>query len=168
MELLRYQNQPNDSHKFDDLIFKFQEWKKDPDPETTHIELGFSDGSMFSSSGRGGFFAGHGFLPGVGTRFEDSSIIDPGKWRIDRINCTQVEEVAIMRWCKKQLYKAYDWIGIVGQPLPGNIQLGWMWYCSEVTHRACWKYLREVDLPEMKKIRPGQVAEIYKKAGLIQ
>ena len=166
MDLMLYQNQLGDDHKVDDLIYQAQKWFKDLDPWSVHMEIGDKD-RMFSSSGRGGLFAGHGLWPGVGTRFEDRSIIDPEKWEIYPMDVTEVEEAGVFRWFETQIGKRYDWTGIIGQPLPGNIQLGWMWYCSEVGHRGVWKYCKEKPIPEMKKIRPGQVVEIYKKAGLI-
>lgn len=166
MDLMLKKNQPGDKHPHESLIQKFQEWKGDPDPQHIHMELANKD-KMFSSSGHGGIFSGHGLWPGEGTRFKNRSIIEPGKWDIYPMNITQVEEVAIMRWFKKQLGRWYDWTGIIGQPFPGNIQLGWMWYCSEITHRAVYKFCHEKPIPEMKKIRPGQVKAIYQKAGLI-
>jgi len=167
MDLMLFQNQPNDGHKFDNIIYQAQKRFGDPDPESVHVELRNTGGSMFSSSGRGGLFSGHGLWPGVGTRFEDSSIINPEKWKIYPMDVTQVEEVAIFRWCRKKLGRAYDWLGIIGQPLPGNIQFDIMWYCSEICYKACHKFLREANLPKMPKIRPGQVKAIYQKAGII-
>ena len=166
MDLMLYQNQLGDDHKFDDWIYQAQKRFKDPDPWSVHMELGDKT-KMFSSSGRGGLFAGHGLWPGVGTRFADRTIIDPEKWKIYPMNITEVEELAIWHWFLTQRLKRYDWTGIIGQPFPGNIQLFWMWYCSEVCHRAIWMFCREKPIPEMRKIRPGQVVEIYKKAGLI-
>ncbi len=166
MDLLLKQNQPGDKYYFESAIQRFQEWKGDPDPDSIHIELA-SDKWMFSSSGRGGIFAGHGLWPGEGTRVKDRYIIEPKKWDIYHLNITEVEENATWNWCLDQVGKAYDWTGIIGQPFPGNIQLGWMWYCSEITHRAVYLFCKEKPIPEMKKIRPGQVKEIYEKAGLI-
>ena len=50
MDLMLKINQPGDKYYFESAIQRFQEWKKDPDPQHIHIELADKD-EMFSSSG---------------------------------------------------------------------------------------------------------------------
>ena len=165
MKLAQFQVQLNDDHKFDDTIFKFQKHIGDPDPESIHTELLFDDGKMFSSSGRGGFFAGHGLWPGVGTRFIDCSSIEPHKWKMYPLIISEVDESLIRASCEVLKPMAYDWLGIIGQPLPFNIQLGFMAYCSEIVNERICAIKKEIK--NKRKIRPGEIVDWYKKIGLI-
>jgi len=156
IRLMLYKRQ-RDNHYFDDVIYYFQKFKKDPRPEFIHVELGFDDGVMFSSSGRGGFL-------GEGARFADSDAIDLDKWEIRIIQCSQAKEEAVRASCRALVGKRYDWLGILGMALPVALQAGWAWYCSEV----CNHVLAEAGLAKAnKKIRPSQMLDSYIKQGLI-
>lgn len=170
--LMLYQDQPNDKYKFDGRIRKFQERMKDPDPESVHVEWGFvQQKMMFSSSGRGGLFSGHGLWLGVGTRFEDMSRIDPEKWKIFATNITKTESIMMYRMAERLAGKRYDWLGIIGQPFKINIHGKKSWYCSEVCHHIGYNCITQRTtaerLPEMKKIRPGQMVKIYQDANIL-
>ena len=157
IRLMLFKVQLHDDHHFDNIIYHFQKWRKDPRPENVHAELGFDDGRMFSASGRGGFF-------GTGTRFADSNAIDLDKWDIRIIQCTKTEEDAVRASCERLVGKGYDWLGILGMGLPGALQLGSHWYCSEV----CNHVLAENGLVKAsKKIRPSQMLDSYIGQGLI-
>ncbi len=170
--LMMYQNQPNDSHRFDDWIKTFQERMKDPDPQSTHVEWGFvQQRMMFSSSGRGGLFSGHGLIPGVGTRFEDMSRIDPEKWKLFATNITELEATLMFNEAEELVGRLYDWLGILGHALPWNIQFNWADYCSEVCQRighSCIRQRPEAErLIDLKKIRPGQMVKVYQNANIL-
>ncbi len=153
-----FKNQPNDKHHFESLIYNYQRFKGLPNPEHIHMELDFGV-EMFSSTGRGK----HGIWPGKGTRFAPS-IRDAGKWNEYPLLITKKKEIELYNECQKLVGKWYDWLGIIGQPLPFNIQLDWMYYCSE----ACQTALARCKvIHEIKKILPGEVVEIYRKAGII-
>lgn len=159
VNLVAFKNQLDDKHHFESLIYNYQRFKKLPNPEHIHIEWDFGE-TMFSSSGRGW----RGIVPGVGTRFVPS-IRDAGKWDTYPLLITPEKEIELYDSCQEIVGSFYDWLGIIGQPLPGNIQLGWMWYCSE----ACHSRLAKIGVIEPKgKILPGEVVEIYRKAGLIK
>ena len=164
MKLAQFQRQKDDGHKFDDRIYQYQKLVGDPDPESVHTELLFSDGAMFSSSGRGGLFAGHGLWPGIGTRFISINDIEIAKWQMYELMISRADEEFIRHGCEILQPMAYDWLGIVGQPFPGNLQLPWMAYCSEISNeRVC----DVVDIENKKKIRPGEIVDWYKSQGLI-
>ena len=157
IRLLLYKCQLNDGHHFDDIIYGFQKWKKDPHPELIHVELGFDDGVMFSSSGRGGFL-------GEGTRFTDSTAIDLDKWDIHIIQCSKAEEEAVRASCRRLVGKRYDWLGIIGMAAPVALQAPWAFFCSEV----CNHVLAEAGLVKAsKRIRPSQMLDSYIEQGLI-
>lgn len=165
MKLAQFKVQLYDKHKYDNVIYKFQKRLGDPDPESIHTELLFDDGAMFSSSGRGGFFSGHGLWPGIGTRFIDYKDIEPEKWRLYHLDIPPETESLIRASCEVLKPRAYDWLGIIGQPLPFNIQLGWMAYCSEICNERICDFLPNIE--KQKKIRPGEIVAWYKKQGII-
>lgn len=158
VSLAAFKNQPNDKHHFDGLIYKYQKFRNLPNPEHVHVEWDFGE-EMFSSTGRGR----RGIWPGEGVRFTES-IRDAGKWDIYPLIITPQQEIELYDACQELVGKWYDWFGIIGQPLPGNIQLGWMWYCSEVIHNRAAKIGIIAPKP---KILPGETLSIYQKAGLI-
>jgi len=137
----------------------------DPDPESVHTEILFSDRKMFSSSGRGGLFAGHGLWPGIGTRFINFSDIEPDKWKFYPLLISEADENAIHHNCDIMQKMAYDWPGIVGQPLPFNIQLWFMAYCSEIVNDKICEV--RTDILHKRKIRPGEIVDWYAGQGLI-
>lgn len=147
---------------FENVIYKYQKLAKDPRPEEIHTEWLFGDGKMFSSSGRGGLFAGHGLWPGIGTRYINYSRIELPKWKIYRTNISEKEEKQIRANCDRILGLRYDWLGIIGQPL--SIQAWWMWYCSEsINHTAALEKIAEPN----NRIRPGQIIESFENQGII-
>jgi len=149
VRLMLYRNQPDDKHYFDNIIYGFQKWQKDSNPEHVHVELGFDDGVMFSSTGRGGFL-------GQGTRFADSNAIDLEKWDIFILKTDKEDDIRDM--CKLYCGHGYDWFGILGMALPFNLQIGFQWYCSEI----CNHILSKTDVVKPnKKIRPGQILKSY-------
>jgi hypothetical protein len=164
MKLALFQRQ-DDDHKFDDVIWKFQKKMKDPDPESVHMELLFDDGAMFSSSGRGGMFAGHGLWPGIGTRFIHINDIEANKWKFYDLNITAEQEKRIRINCEKRKPMRYDWLGIIGQPLPFNLHSPWAAYCSEVGNDEICKVMTEVWY--RPKLRPGEVLAHYQGQELI-
>ncbi len=164
MQAALFQVQLDDDHHFDDVIYKFQKKMDDPDPESVHFELLFEDGAMFSSSGRGGLFAGWGLWPGVGTRWIHSNELDPIKWKVYHLNFSKQEEAKLRRNCERRKPMRYDWLGIIGQPLPGNIQWPWAGYCSEVGND---EICRVKPILHKKKIRPGEIVSWYQAEGLI-
>ena len=158
VSLVAFKNQPNDGRNFENLTQQFQEWRKLPNPEHIHIEWDFGT-EMFSSTGRGW----NGLWPGKGTRFTES-IRDAGKWDEYKLLITPKQEIELYDSCQEIVGSFYDWLGIIGVGLPGNIQLDWMYYCSEAIHNRAAK----IGIIEAKpKILPGEVVEIYRKAGLI-
>jgi len=165
MELGLFQNQPGDKYKFDDLTCWYQKRSGDPDPESIHGELIFRDGAMYSSSGRGGLFAGHGLWPGVGTRFIHLRDIEPHKWKRYPLLISRKKEDQIREDCESQKPLAYDWLGILGQPLPGNIQWPWAVYCTETCNdKICHRIKTILYKPKM---RPGEILDWYRAEGLI-
>ncbi len=171
IELLLYQVQMGDKHKFDNIIWRFQEHKKDPDPESIHVEFrfigsqfGVRAGQMFSSSGRGGFL-------GKGTRFV-SGDIDDEKWKTYHLILTAEEELRVFGECVKLCGKWYDWLGIIGMVIPKRVRKYipkfirfFMFWCSEVLNYALFRTGVANDNPE---IRPGQMVESYRDQGLIK
>lgn len=156
--------QLDDKYKFSHSIYRHQKRCGDPNPEHIHAELG-KDGQMFSSSGRGG-----GIL-GEGIRFKPIDI-DFEKWDIYPLLITKEQEDGLWGYFHKLMRKRkfsiffgwYDWLGIIGMPLPGNIQLGFWYYCIEILNCG----LRALNIFNFnRKQRPGQTYEAYKKAGLI-
>ena len=170
IELLLYQVQKDDSHRFDNVIWKFQKRKGDPDPESTHCEYGFIgshfgkyDSMMFSSSGRGGFL-------GKGTRFIGYKI-DKEKWKIYPMKLTIEEELELLDECISLCGKWYDWLGIVGMKLPDKVRKyvpKWfrflILWCSEALNCAAFRAGLAKDNPS---IRPSQLLESYRKQNLI-
>lgn len=165
MEAALFQVQLDDDHNFDNRIYEFQIKKKDPDPESIHFELLFRDGAMYSSSGRGGLFSGHGLWPGIGTRWINIDEIERHKWEIYPLEISYIEEDQIRRNCERRKPQAYDWLGIFGQPLPGNIQWPWAAYCTEVGNDEICKV--KTNILHKRKIRPGEIVSWYKAEGLI-
>ncbi len=171
IELLLYQVQKDDKHHFENIIWRFQEYKKDPDPESVHGEFRFTgsqfgprSGQMFSSSGRGGFL-------GKGTRFV-SGKIDEEKWKIYPLILTTEEEIRVFKECIKLKGKFYDWPGIVGMVIPKWLRKYipkfirfFMFWCSEVVNYALFRAGVADDNPE---IRPSQMVESYRDQGLIK
>ena len=165
MQIAQFINQPGDKYTFENTIQKYQEKAGDPRPEEIHTELLFSDRAMFSSSGRGGLFAGYGLWPGIGTRFIKFDDIEPDKWRFYPLLISATDEAGIRHDCESMKPKPYDWLGIIGQPVPGNIQLSWADYCSEVGNEKICNQMPQVE--RKPKIRPGQIIDWYIKQGLI-
>ncbi len=155
----------HDKHRFDNVIYKYQKRSSDPDPKSIHAELLFWDGAMYSSSGRGGLFAGHGLWPGVGTRFIKYSDIEPHKWRFHNLDITEQEEDRIRFNCEDQKSMRYDWLGIIGQPLPFNVQSPWAAYCSEKCNDEICKVVKRI--MHKRKMRPSEIVKWYKAEGLI-
>ena len=159
VSLVAFKRQVDGKYRFDDLIYNYQRFRKLPNPEHIHVEWDFGE-TMFSSTARGK----NGIWPGKGTRFAPS-IRDAGKWDTYPLLIAPEKETELYDSCMEIVGKKYDWTGIIGQPLPGNIQLGWMWYCSEVLHNRAAKV--GIIQPEPKKILPSEMLEIYRKAGII-
>ena len=128
LALACYQAQFNNKHKFDDIIFEHQQ--DTAYPHTVHVEWLF-DKLLYSSSGRGGLFSGHGLWPGVGTRFIRLADIDPEKWNIHECQATDEQIKTLYDICQARVGKPYDWPGVIGKPLPLNIQFDWAVYCNE-------------------------------------
>lgn len=167
-----FQDQPDDGYGFDDKIMRFQWRMKDPDPKSIHFEwFDIKKQRMFSSSGRGGLFSGHGLWPGVGTRFERIDRIDPEKWKLFATNITELEATLMFGEAEELIGRPYDWLGIIGQRSRFNLQFNFADYCSEVCHRigySCIAKRPEAErLPYMPKIRPGQMVKIYREAKII-
>ena len=172
--LARYQVQ-FDKHKFEKIIFEHQQHT--PDPFTTHVEWIFylDKVVLYSSSGRGGLFSGHGLWPGVGTRFINFSDIEPHKWKIHDCQATDDEIKTLYDICAARLGKPYDWLGVIGKALPLNIQLDKAVYCNEellITGAMIFKtlkeYLQETNQdPARPKTLPGETLQILKNSGVI-
>jgi hypothetical protein len=161
MKLAQYKVQLDDSHKFDNVIYRYQKFAKDPRPDEIHSELLFDDGDMFSSSGRGW----SGWIPGIGTRFIHYSDIELEKWRIYNLIISGKDEVVIKDLCFELLGRYYDWLGILGQPVPFNFQITKWFYCSEVcNHVLTIPKIAEVN----KKLRPGCIVDSWIRQGIIQ
>ena len=109
----------------------------------SHVEIRFSDGMCFSSSGRDG-----------GVRFKQINIA-PANWDIVHLSVLPVQEEAVIRaWCQTQVGKLYDWKGILCFFFPGDIQNNNKWYCSEI----CAAALREQSIMWFpRKISPIQM-----------
>ncbi len=173
--LARYQVQ-FDKHRFENIIFEHQQ--DTPDPHTTHVEWIFylNDRTvLYSSSGRGGFFSGHGLWPGVGTRFINLSDIEPRKWKIDECQATDDQIQTLYDICLARIGKPYDWLGVIGKALPFNIQLDQAVYCNEeilITGAMIFEKLREYlksigQNPIRPKTLPGETLHILKNSAIM-
>jgi hypothetical protein len=154
IRLALFKVQLHDSHKFDNIIYGFQKLCKDPNPEYVHVELDFGV-DMFSSSGR---------RKNSGVRFVTTKGLDLHKWDFFDLKIAPKLEKAVRQQCHFYTGLKYDYLAILGMALPGCLQLGTHWYCSEI----CNHVLAECGIVEVnKKIRPSQMLESYRKQGII-
>ena len=88
----------------------------------SHVELVFSNGTSFSSSGRDG-----------GARFAEIGYSHKERWEFVKLDIDGEEEKEIWNECKRLIGKKYDWLGIFfHQFLPLNTQDDDKWWCSEI------------------------------------
>lgn len=161
MKLAQFKVQFGDKHYFDNVIYHFQKWAKDPKPQEVHSELLFSDGSMFSSTGRGW----SGIYPGVGTRFIHYNDIETKKWRTYDMTISDKDEATIKDLCTDLVARHYDWLGILGMALPFAFHSQGAFYCSEV----CNHVLAVTGIAKVnKKLRPSQIVDSFTEQGIIK
>ncbi len=146
--------QLHDSHRFDNIINRFQKLMRDPNPYHIHVELDFGV-DMFSSSGR---------RKNSGVRFVTTEGLDLLKWDFFNLKITPEKEKEVRAKCHFYTGLAYDYLGIIGMALPFNIQFGGKWYCSEI----CNHVLYETGIVKKnRKIRPSQMLQSYRRQGII-
>jgi hypothetical protein len=95
----------------------------------SHVELVFSDGRFFSSSGEDGGVRFRGVVP------------DASHWTMFELPVTAVEEAVLRAWCATEIGKKYDWTGVIGFVFPTHCGQG-RWFCSEI----CLTALQQIGL----------------------
>lgn len=121
----------------------------------SHVEITFSDGVSFSSSGRD-----------KGTRFKKIDF-NTDKWDmfqyVGYINDSHESVLGtnIRKWCEAQLGKKYNYRGLL-QFVWGAAQSSeHKWYCSQICARALER-IRLVSAPE--RVSPQSLFEIINKS----
>ena len=88
---------------------------------------GMSFDPCFSSSARDG-----------GCRFKSAEdvLIHPERWDILPVVCDMPKALEMLKFCKAQEGKRYDFRGILSFILPRTLENPDKWYCSEICDRA--------------------------------
>lgn len=127
-----------------DALIRFWTWGP-----YSHVEVRFRDGMCFTASPRYGT---------IMRRLEPYGDV----WDLCHVESSYSDEQDVRGWCRTQLHKPYDYLGLFGLSLRHKrLQDPERWYCSEI----CGEVLRRVgceSLPE--QLSPNAMArEISKR-----
>ncbi len=86
----------------------------------SHVELLFSNGYGFSSSGQDRGVRSKRIVP------------DPAKYDVVPLYITPAQERLLQAWCQNQLGRKFDWVGMLRYLLPFIPSNPNRWYCSAI------------------------------------
>lgn len=112
----------------------------------SHVEVVFSDGMCYSSSPRDG-----------GVRFKKIDLKDE-KWDVLEVDVG--DETVVREWCKTQVGKGYDFLGIFGfaiLPHRNDVQSNRRWYCSEISAEVLRRVAPKTYHSIPKRISPAML-----------
>jgi len=146
MELLFYANQKGNYVDktirwwTSPLSWKFNgNWKYVP----SHVEILFSDGYMFSASGRENK-----------VRFKRFNK-DSEAWIRIPIEADEIDEAIVRLFCTTLAGETYDYAGVAGFVLPIK-QDKQKWFCSEVSTKA----LQQIPIKELQCLVPSKTSPL--------